>query len=315
MKKYCTCLFFIIFLTHYVSAQIAEIPFTIEGNHMLIEVYDSKGVKRDFMFDTGAEPTLLDATLAKNNGLQPDGYVEVTGANDNKSLAYVSNQTFSLTDKIILKKIHVILSDLSTFKNKFDGVIGYDLLEKYVVKIDYIHKKLLFYKRIKELSTSGYTAIPFRFWNDTYIAQFDISMVLQSGSVLKGRILFDTGAGLTLKIGEPFAKKNNLSEKIGKTVEGSARGLHSASSHKLASVKEVRIDTFSLKDMIVQVSTNRSGVSGNADYMGIMGNVIISRFDIILDYRKKMLYLKPNAQFYNPFTYAKKEFTQETKEE
>ncbi|TRX59455.1 hypothetical protein FNH22_09855 [Fulvivirga sp. M361] len=287
------------------NAQIAELPFEIHQDHLFIKVKDGNGVERDFMFDTGAEPSLFDAGLAKKTGMKVDGKIEVTGADAKRSLEYVSNQSLTVADNFTLKNLHFILSDLSAFEKKFDGAIGYDLLEKYVTKIDYIHQKLSFYKKIKDIDISDYQAIPFKFDNDTNIPQFEISIVLKNNETLTTRVLFDSGAGLTLRVGKQFATTNDLFEKFGKTITLSGRGLHTSSEYKQAVIQSIKIGTSSLGEMAAQVSMSDSGVFGNGTHLGILGNVIISRFDVILDYRKKMLYLKANSNFENAFEFSR----------
>ncbi|MEO9869111.1 aspartyl protease family protein [Ekhidna sp.] len=302
MKKYhfLSLLFLILFGTK-LCAQIATMPFEMHNSHIILKFKDATGVDRSFVFDTGAECTVFDAKLAEKIGLKPDGQVTVTGVSGRRSLGYVLNQSLFLSKEISLNNIHFILSDLLHIDQSYDGIIGYDLLQKYIVKIDYINQELAFFERVQETDIMEHKPIAFQFYNDTKIPQFNVSMTLENNEKFEGNVLFDTGAGLTMRVGKPFAEKNGLIEKIGKTVTTSGWGLNTNADHMLATIKSIEIDTFNLGSMVVEISTADSGVFSEGDYLGLVGNLISSRFDIIIDYKHMMIYLKPNEHYHNPF--------------
>ncbi|MEP0274292.1 aspartyl protease family protein [Ekhidna sp.] len=276
-------------------------PFEMHNSHIILKFKDATGVDRSFVFDTGAECTVFDAKLAEKIGLKPDGQVTVTGVSGRRSLGYVLNQSLFLSKEISLNNIHFILSDLLHIDQSYDGIIGYDLLQKYIVKIDYINQELAFFERVQETDIMEHKPIAFQFYNDTKIPQFNVSMTLENNEKFEGNVLFDTGAGLTMRVGKPFAEKNGLIEKIGKTVTTSGWGLNTNADHMLATIKSIEIDTFNLGSMVVEISTADSGVFSEGDYLGLVGNLISSRFDIIIDYKHMMIYLKPNEHYHNPF--------------
>ena len=60
-----------------------------------------------------------------------------------------------------------MLTDLTKLKDalerKFDGIIGYSLLKKYITKIDYENKRILLYNKIENVNITGYKAVNFKF--------------------------------------------------------------------------------------------------------------------------------------------------------
>ncbi len=54
------------------------------------------------------------------------------------------------------------------------------------------------------------------------------------------------------------------------------------------------IQDFKLGEMPVQLSESKQGVTSYEGYLGLLGNEVISRFNVILDYKNTTLYLKPN---------------------
>lgn len=51
------------------------------------------------------------------------------------------------------------------------------------------------------------------------------------------------------------------------------------------------------KPMIAHLSTDKGGVSAMPGYLGILGAEIINRFNFIIDYSNKVLYLQPNRMY------------------
>ena len=49
------------------------------------------------------------------------------------------------------------------------------------------------------------------------------------------------------------------------------------------------------------MASDKEGVSSAEDILGILGSEIIYRFNIILDYKNKNIYLKPNYLFHENF--------------
>ncbi|MEM7550924.1 MAG: aspartyl protease family protein [Bacteroidota bacterium] len=301
MKHFIGLLLFLFLFEHDVRSQTATIPFKIVKDHIYIPLKDKSGTQRNFIFDTGAESTVLSIKVAKELELEKDGEIQVTGAGASKSLEYVKNQSLNITDEIPLKKVTFILTDLSKFSWNLDGIIGNDILKKFIVKIDYTNQKLVLYSKMKEIDIKDYEAIPFHFGNSTRIPQFNVVLTLQNDERIEGNILFDTGAGLTMSIGKPHATEHNLMNRVGNTLSTSGLGLNEESSHKLARIKSLRIGKYSLGSMIVEISEANSGVFSKGDFMGLMGNVISSRFDVVINYKQKKIYLKPNSSFNDPF--------------
>ncbi len=50
------------------------------------------------------------------------------------------------------------------------------------------------------------------------ILRFDVSITFRNGDSFTDKILFDSGAGLTLLINKPFSERHQLKEKAGKSL-------------------------------------------------------------------------------------------------
>lgn len=290
-------------------AQIAEIPFEVKDNghiYVKVKVNDSNEVLH-FVFDTGATSDLLDTEISKVLGLKADYQQSVQGAGGSKTYDIILNQQLTLEQGITISNTNLVLTDLSRFHELSDkgfyGIIGYSLLRKYITKIDYSNKKLVLYKKLGDVDLSSYTAIPFEFGNGVPIPQFKISIALNNGETFTGNIFFDSGAGLTLSVNTPFSKKHKLQQKANKSIISKSQNLSRTSVSERIAIKSLQIDKFRFENLTVTLSDDTAGVSAYKNYLGIMGAKIIQRFDIVLDYSTKTLYLKPNAKFNDMFEF------------
>ena len=290
------------------NAQVAEIPFELKNGLIFLKVNINDDNKAStFVFDTGAASDLLDSTTASKLGLKGNYKQDVSGGSGKKSYDVILYQKLTLQHKIEIDSTHLVISDLTKIKDKlerdFDGIIGYSLLKRYVTKIDYESQKILLYNKIKSVDTIGYTAIPFEFANGMPIPQFDISVTLNNGESFTGKILFDSGAALTLLINTPYNENSKLSQKAGKSMISSKESLNGTSISEKVAIKSMNISGYELSEMTISIAHDEDGVSSYENYLGILGSDIISRFNMILDYSSSTLYLKPNKTFNKPFEF------------
>lgn len=303
-----TTLLLALIISIHLNAQIAEIPFELKNGMILLDVNINDNTEvSTFIFDTGATSDLVDSTIANKLGLKSNYKQPVAGAGGTKFYDIVLSQKLTLQNKIEIDGTHLVLTDLTKLKDRlernFDGIIGYSLLKKYITKIDYENQKILLYNKIENIDTKGYKSINFKFENGIPIPQFDISITLRNGETYTDKILFDSGASLTLLINTPYNEKHKLSEKTGKSLISKSENLHGESISERIAIQSINIGGYELNDMVIAIAHDKNGVSSYENYLGILGAKIISRFNIVLDYSTSKLYLKPNNIYNKPFEF------------
>lgn len=291
------------------NAQIATIPFEIQDNgHIYIKVkVNNSSEVLNFVFDTGATADVLDKEIAKKLSIKATYKQSIQGTGGSKSYDIATNQQLFLPDNIVLRNTNLVFTDLSRFHDSsddsFTGIIGYSLLRRYITKMDYQNKQLVLYEKIIDVDINNYFKIPFRFDRGIPIPQFDISIQLKNGETFTGKILFDSGAGLTLSINTPFKKNNNIDKKISKSIISKSESLSKASISEKVAISSLTIGRFTFKDLTIKISNEEQGVSAYEGYLGILGAQIIKRFNVVLDYNTKTLYLKPNSYYPKEFEF------------
>lgn len=309
--KFFTSIFTLFLIVNYytsVRAQV-QLPLQIEkGGHAFIKVKVNNGEEAfNFVFDTGATSDLIDKNLADKIGLKGNYQQIVSGASGEEIYDIALNQELHLSKDIHIEGVPLIIKDLSNLNSVFgthiDGIIGYSVISRFVTKIDYENNKLVLYNSLKDADLTGYSKLPFSFDNGIPIPQFNIGFELTNGEKLEGKILFDSGAGLTLLVNTPFSSKHAIKKKASKKVSHLSEGLGSSSTSDIIRIASLTLGEYTFTELPILLSEAKQGVSSKEEFMGILGAKIIQKFHVVLDYENKVLYLKPNGLFNDAFKF------------
>ncbi|WP_103072472.1 aspartyl protease family protein [Aquimarina sediminis] len=292
------------FITLACFAQVETIPFE-EDDLLFIKVKVNEGDELNFVFDTGASLVVLDSLVAKRMGIKSDYSQNAQGANGIQSYKIALNQKVGLGKiDLISNMVLVNLKPLSQKSGRnIDGIIGYDILKDFVTQFNFEEKNIKLYTKedqIVDLST--YTKIPMKF-DGTPIPQIDLKFTMLDGTQKTGNFLFDSGANLTVLFNTPYAEKHDLQNRLDKTIKAKARGLNKSTAFTRGSIKKIQFDNFEFLDLPIDIAKNKAGVSASEAYSGILGAKIINRFDMVLDYKRKLFYFKPNSGYKKPFVF------------
>jgi len=266
-----------------------------------------------FFFDTGAGTTLLDKKIAEKYNLKANYQTEVTGAGGIKLYEVMTNQKIFFNRNKFIDSTNIVLDDLSrlntTYEKKFDGIIGAAILANYLTKIDFETQTMNLYKFGDLVDYHGYEKIPFELFSG--IPRIPITFELRNNEKFSGDILFDSGARLTLLVNTPYKEKNDLINKIGEKVLYSSRNLSNNTNYNKGLIKSIQLGNTTIRDknLGISLSSDKQGVSSLDNLLGILGSEIINRFNFILDYKNKNLYLKPNDLFFMDFEALAKPIT------
>lgn len=156
------------FLCYQASAQISKMPFEFNGSHIYIKVLTGKSDTLLFIFDTGATGASIDSAKAEEAGVSKNDreIIGVTGHGGAQNYIMAKNQSFRVAG-LNITGVNPILINFDDFKTetgmKIDGLLGYELLNRFITQIDFDRKEMLFYNNITDANTKGYTTIPFEF--------------------------------------------------------------------------------------------------------------------------------------------------------
>ncbi len=290
-----------------IHAQDFKIPFKlVDNSHVLLKVkVNDSNEELDFVFDTGASAGVIDKSTAKKLGLKAGNKVRVPGAGGVQTYELIRNQRLKINDQLQMNLPYLISVDMTRFHEITDefyaGIIGYNVISRYVTQMDFQNEELLLYKSIKNVNLSGYKKIPFSFHSGA-IPVIETTFTLK-GEEYTGKVLFDTGAALSLSVNTPFVKEYKLSSIAEKKVIRKSENLGTTSTSESIAIESVELGGFTFKDLTITLSDDSSGVSSYNGYLGILGAKILQRFHVVLDYKNQNLYLKPNSKFDESFEF------------
>ena len=294
------------------SFQKVEIPFEYENHLMIVKVVFNKVFPLKFIFDTGAEHSILSRKEITDLLAMP--YIrdfQILGSDMTTILtAYqVINVHLRIGDLEIPRHSMLVLKeDYFRFDESFGleihGIIGADIFKNFVVHIDYRHRKIILHvpKHFRP-PTKGFQEIPIEITrNKPYIFS---RALLENDTLVDIKLLIDTGAGISVLLHEDTRPLLHLPEdaivgRIGAGLGGYLEGY-------LGRLKELHFGRHTLHQVLASyrelppladsTSLNRRN--------GILGNQVLERFELLIDYIHQKLYLKPTKAFDKPFEYDK----------
>ena len=304
MKKFIYCL-----LIAFGLSSLAQKPFTstkmeLFGDHIFIHLSVDGSEPLDFIFDTGDGLPVIDLDIAKKLNLNLDHKSTKTSAQGAIEGALIDHNTIELNGIQLEKDIQLYASSLrhlemSIGKN-IDGIIGYDLLHHYVVRLNY--NELLFELYDENSYNHDGSGYSFEFELDNYIPHIEGEVTLNDGQVLKGDFFINTGAGTTLDFNTRFAEKNDIINKTGDHFSYPVAGLSKKeTTHYEGRVKRFDLGEFQFNELPIGISTAKHGIQNNKKVAGILGNKVLKKFNITFDYSRKKIHFVKNRNYSDSF--------------
>jgi hypothetical protein len=273
------------------------IPFILGKDHYIhIKGKVNYSEALDLIFDTGASCVLLTETGLKKAKINLDGFTENQGTG-----GFTTEQTSS-SNHLQLSALHwknlpLLFIDYKGSLNA-DGVVGFNVFEDKVVEIDYNNSIMIIHSKLP-LEKSGYTESKMRHNINGYFIQGTLN---NGEKDCTGWFLFDTGGNLTVAVGGDFSTANQLYGTMKKLGSSSTSG---TGSNILMSETDIlpklKLVDFVISGVPIQLQNSTGNFFGSA---GIMGNGVLERFNVIIDYPNATIYLKPNYSFNKAFKKA-----------
>lgn len=274
------------------------IPFTLESNCIFIycKVNETDSVR--FLFDTGANSSVINTDSSKKLLLTIDGQSVNQGSNGVNEVKTSSNNELSFGG-IVKNRVPLSLIPFGT--NDFDGVFGTNLMNQHLIEIDYDKRVLKFYEPSAfKMDLSTYEKLKIHFVEDSYPA-ITCSIVV-NGKKYTGLFGLDSGANDALTIASPYEKKHQLKKQTKQIAAATFRGSDgSVYEMPVVLAPELQLGRKSFYVIPMNLSGASEGIDATENMAGFFGNNFLKRFNILLDLPNGYIYLKPNELLYSPF--------------
>lgn len=202
----------------------------------------------------------------------------------------INDLDFHINDYEILTSVYGI---------KVDGIIGFTFLRRYIVKIDY--DKLMIevyspgsykYPRGGFLIHPGFNALPY------YHAR------VRDEKTVNGKFIFDIGAGLCFLFSQDFIDDSLFLSKKRKIYATQAEGIGGKKTMNTTIVKEIQFGPYRFKKVPVYIFDDEFNVTSYPFLGGLIGNDLLRRFNLIINYPEEAIFLKPNTHYADVFDYS-----------
>jgi len=284
---------------------ITTIPFTmLTGGIVIVRAaFDNFKDSLNFVLDTGSGGISLDSTTCAQLGLTKKMTDKtVRGIAGMKTVEFTYNHSIHLPGLTVDNlDFHINDYDIltSAYGIRIDGIIGYSFLRRYIVSIDYDNTKFdvfspgtFKYPRGGYLLRPQFTTLPMQ------------QAIIRDNTSTISKFYFDTGAGLCMLLNEDFVKDSALLRSKRKKYPTEAEGLGGKKAMTLTIVKEVRLGPYRFRNVPVYIFDDEFNITSYPILGGLIGNDILRRFNVILNYPEQQIYIKPNKHYLDSFDYS-----------
>lgn len=288
-----------------------DIPFEYTNNFIIVTVLFNGLLPLRFILDTGAEHTILSKReMSDMLNVTYEREFRVTGSDlKTELIAYLARRIrFEIPGKVLAPKedILVLQEDYFRFEEyagvNVHGILSANAFSKYIIKINYDRRIITLYDRdFYKGAEEGFKALPVEiFRNKIYL---NTQLRILPDSVAAVKLLIDTGAGLPLLLFSDthpllHPAANAIPSNIGMGLGGYLEGF-------TGRVSRIDMGDFSQENVISYFQTLDTVV--NPEHLnkrnGLIGNILMSRFFVVLDYEKEMMWLKPARGFTDEYVY------------
>lgn len=287
------------------SRRLTEVPFTqLTGGIVIMRARVGNAPDTlNFILDTGSSGISLDSSTASYLGLKPVPTERtIRGIAGIRKVSFLYNQQLHLPG-LTVDSLNFHINDYSiltaVYGEQIDGIIGYSLISRYIMKIDYDSMRI-------GIWTHGTIRYP----KGGNLLKPTINMLasqplrVKDERTLNSRFLYDMGAGLCMLFSRDFIEDSFLISKKRKHFIKEGEGLGGKIDMDLTILKEVKLGPYRFRNVPTYIFDDENNITNYPNMGGLIGNDLLRRFNTILNYEKGDIYLIPNKHYSDPFDYS-----------
>lgn len=267
------------------------------GNEVIVPVRINGLQPSSFLLDTGTDTSLVDAARAEQLGLARNEPAQAEGQGGKILANLVGSIKLEMPGLRVAPNTlaAVPLDSLSAaMGGPVQGLLGTDILTRFVVEIDYARMVLRFYAP----GSYRYTGHGAKFGLTMIggIPYVRARVVVPGRGQKEGKFAIDSGFSGAIEISGAFVDAHRLSpSSFFKTIPWSSETIGGAVEEILGRTEGFRLGPYTLAEPIVAIRAKVPGADG------AIGGEILRRFTVILDFPQNRLILEPNRHFSERF--------------
>jgi membrane-associated protease RseP (regulator of RpoE activity) len=277
------------------GATQASVPIQISENHVYLDVMLNGKGPFHFELDTGGA-NVVDPAVSKELGVATGGSTQVTGVGSASSASsFAMIKTLQVGNALLTNQVFVVLPIAKSLGmahgTPMDGVIGYEVLSRFVTTFDYGNKKVVFHMPGSYTPPPDATVIPSVLYGTQ--PQFECSI-----DNVPTTCTLDTGARGSISLFTPFVAAHPSVVPARLTARGvNGFGVGGPNIGRLGRVQTLSFGGLTLRDLVGDYTTQSKGGLALPFIGANVGGAVWKRFTMTLDYRQLTMSLTPNADF------------------
>jgi hypothetical protein len=287
------------------SKEIAKVQFTqLTGGIVILHAkLGSFPDTLNFILDTGSSGISLDSTTAEYLKVKPIPTERtIRGIAGIRKVSFLYNQQLHFPG-LTIDSLNFHINDYgiltAVYGERIDGIIGFAVLKRYIVKLDYDSLQISFCtKGTIRYPRGGYLLKPAI---NQLVAQ---QLRLKDVEAVNGRFLYDMGAGLCMLLTRDFIEDSSFIDKRKKRWVKEGEGLGGKIDMELLVLKEIKLGPYRFRKVPVFIFDDVNNVTSYPYMGGLIGNDILRRFNVILNYEQSDIHLTPNTHYNDVFDYS-----------
>ena len=257
----------------------------------------------NFIMDTGSGGISLDSLTADRLHLKTTPSDKtVKGIAGIKPVRYINKQTLHLPG-LTVENLDFHTNDYEILTQVYgvqiDGIIGYSFLRQFILEIDN-----------DSLVMTVYSPGRFRYPRDGWTLKPDFTtlpitpLTVRDDHRVEDRFYFDTGAGLCFLMSKNFMTDSAILIRKRRPVLTEAEGLGGKALMSLTVIRGLRLGPYIFHQVPTYILDDEYNVTGYPGIGGLIGNDLLRRFNLVINYPFREINLTPNGHYKDLFDYS-----------
>jgi hypothetical protein len=257
----------------------------------------------NFIFDTGSGGISLDSgTAVRLKVATKESDRTIRGIAGIRKVKFAYNHILHLPGlDVDSLNFHINDYDIlsSVYGEKIDGIIGYSFISRYIIKVNY-----------DSLNISVHTKGSIKYPRGGYMLKPILVNIPVAGAVIKdvdevsGRFYFDTGAGMCLLLSSEFVEDSLILRSKSKWYYSQAEGLGGKTPMKQGVIRQMKFGPYKFRNVPTYIFNDDYNITSYPYLGGLIGNDLLRRFNLIINYSTRDIHLTPNSHFRDLFDYS-----------
>lgn len=271
--------------------------------HLYFDVVVRDSIPARMIFDTGNTNILIDNKFFKKH-FAPSPTLQrslIQGAGNSLEAVYrdTAEWIYRVGEEQQTEQGAIVMDLQKILGSGVDGMFGMEFMRGRRVEFNFADEYMRLLQPDEPLA-DGYVCIKCK-WLDARESRIllPVSVQISDGTAIEGNFLVDMGARDGLVLNSSLAAKLNLRSVIADAKKKvlDAGGVGGSRTDYLFRAKGVSVGGFEIADVNAIYSGNTMGAMADDSYDGLIGNALLERFDVVFDFAKGEIWLRPNKNF------------------